>query len=309
MKQRMIFDEITKCPECNSSNLAQDYGRGELVCNQCGLVIDDIYIDHGPEWRAFDSEQHELRARTGAPIDYTAHNKGFNTIIGWENRDSYGKSIPLKSRAQLHRLRRWQFRIRNVRGVENNLASALPSIDRIISAMELSRNVREAAIMIYRRAVEKNLVRGRSIAVMAAAAIYAACRQCGTLETLDEFSELSDIDRKDIGRTYRFLARELQLRLMPTSPQDYVSRFCTELGLSEETRKNALDILQRAEELELTSGKGPTGIAAAAIYIASVLSDEHRIQREVADVAGVTEVTIRNRYKEMADKMHLQVIV
>ena len=308
-KKRTEIEEIKKCPECGSTRLIWDYERGELICQDCGLVLDDSYIDQGPEWRAFDPEQRERRARTGAPLDYTAPDKGLSTMIGWKNKDSYGKSIPTRNRAQLYRLRKWQRRIRVGGASERSLASALSELDRISSDMSLPRNVREAAAMIYRRAIEKNLIRGRSIEGVTAAAVYAACRQTGVPHTLDEVAASSKVDRKEIGRTYRFLARELGLKLMPTSPQDYIERFCSELGLSEDTKTKALEILRQAEEKELTSGRGPTGVAAAAIYIASILCGERRTQREVADVAGVTEVTIRNRYKELAEQLDLDVVL
>ena len=308
-KNRVEIEEIKSCPECDSTHIVQDYERGELVCKDCGLVIDDSYIDQGPEWRAFDPEQREKRARTGAPMNYTVHDKGLSTMVGWGNRDSYGKLVPTRNRAQLYRLRKWQARIRVGSTSERNLASALSELDRISSDMELPRNVREAAAMVYRRAVEKNLIRGRSIEGVIAAAVYAACRQCGAPRTLDEIADSSRIDRKEIGRTYRFIARELTLKLMPTSPQDYTARFCSELGLNEDANSKALEIITQAEEKELTSGRGPTGVAAASIYIASILCGERRTQREVADVAGVTEVTIRNRYKELAERLDIDIIL
>jgi len=308
-KKKEEVEEITECPECGGQHLTQDYVRGELVCEDCGLVIDDSFMDQGPEWRAFDQEQRDKRARTGAPMNYTVHDKGLSTMIGWKNKDSYGKSIPTRNRAQLYRLRKWQRRIRVGSASERNLASALSELDRIASDMGLPRNVREAAAMVYRKAVEKNLIRGRSIEGVAAAALYAACRQCAVPRTLDEIANSSRVDRKEIGRTYRFLTRELQLKLMPTSPEDYTPRFCSELGLNEDTRSKAIEILQQAAEKELTSGRGPTGVAAAAIYVASILCGERKTQREVADVAGVTEVTIRNRYKELAEELDLGVVL
>lgn len=296
-----------QCPECESRDLAFDDARGELVCQDCGLVIDEGMIDQGPEWRAFDMEQGEKRARTGAPMTYTIHDKGLSTTIGWKNKDSYGKSIPTKNRAQMYRLRKWQRRIRVSNATERNLAFALGELDRMASGMGLPRNVRETAAMIYRRAVNKNLIRGRSIEGVVAASLYAACRQAGVPRTLDEIASSSRVTRKEIGRTYRFMTRELKLKLLPTRPQDYVSRFCSELKLSGEVQSRALEILQRATEEELTSGRGPTGVAAAAIYIASILKNERRTQREVADVAGVTEVTIRNRYKELTEKLDIDI--
>lgn len=306
-QKKVKVDEVTRCPECNSVHIVRDYDRGELVCEACGLVLDEQFIDQGPEWRAFDTEQGEKRARTGAPMTYTIHDKGLSTEIGWKNKDSYGKSIPTRNRAQLYRLRKWQRRIRVSNATERNLAFALSELDRMASGMGLPRNVRETAAMIYRKAVNKNLIRGRSIEGVVAASLYASCRQCNVPRTLDEIAAASRVGRKEIGRTYRFMTRELQLKLMPTSPQDYISRFCSELKLSGEVQSKSIEIIKSANDKELTSGRGPTGVAAAAIYIASILCNERRTQREVADIAGVTEVTIRNRYKELTERLNIEI--
>jgi transcription initiation factor TFIIB len=175
------------------------------------------------------------------------------------------------------------------------------------SDMVLPRTVRETAAMIYRKAVLKNLIRGRGVEGVSASALYAACRQCNVPRTLDEIAASSHVSRRVVGRNYRFIARELGLKLMPTSPQDYVSRFCSELKLSGDVQTKSIEILKDAVDKELTSGRGPTGVAVASIYIASILCDERRTQREIADVAGVTEVTIRNRYKELADKLEMEI--
>ena len=308
-KDKQKIEETVKCPECGSTHLSRDYSRAELVCRDCGLVIDQDLIDHGPEWRAFDSEQREKRARTGAPMTYTIHDKGLSTMIGWTNRDSYGKSIPTRNRAQLYRMRKWQRRIRISDATERNLAFALSNLDRMSSGMGLPRTVRETAAMIYRKAALKNLIRGRSIEGVSAAALYAACRQCLVPRTLDEISSIARMSRKDVGRNYRYVARELGLKLMPTTPQDYISRFCSELKLSGDVKAKTTEILKEAADKELTSGRGPTGIAAASLYIATVLCGERRTQREIADVAGVTEVTIRNRYKELTKKLDIDIIL
>ena len=307
MSYKVQIEETTKCSECGSEHLIRDYERGELVCGDCGIVISEQIIDQGPEWRAFDSAQNEQRARTGAPMTMMIHDKGLSTEIGWKNKDSYGKSIPTRNRAQMYRLRKWQRRIRVSNATERNLAFALSEMERLSSGIGLPRHVRESAALIYRGAVNKNLIRGRSIEGVVAASIYAACRQCNVPRTLDEISAASRVNRKEIGRTYRFMARELKMKLNPTSPQDYISRFCSELKLSGETQSRTLEILKEADERELISGRGPTGVAAAAIYIASILTGERRTQREVADVAGVTEVTIRNRYKELSAKLGIDV--
>ncbi|MDK2892826.1 transcription initiation factor IIB [Methanohalophilus sp.] len=308
-KSSEVEEKVLECPECGSHNLEQDYERAELVCADCGLVVDADFVDEGPEWRAFDHDQRMKRSRVGAPMTYTIHDKGLSTMIDWRNRDSYGKSISSKNRAQLYRLRKWQRRIRVSNATERNLAFALSELDRMASALGLPRTVRENAAVVYRKAVDKNLIRGRSIEGVAAAALYAACRQCSVPRTLDEIGEVSRVSRKEIGRTYRFISRELSLKLMPTSPIDYVPRFCSGLNLKGEVQARGVEILRQASEKELTSGRGPTGVAAAAIYIASILCGERRTQREVADVAGVTEVTIRNRYKELAEELDIEIIL
>jgi len=306
-KEKQKIEEVVQCPECGGNHLTRDYSRAEVVCRNCGFILDENMIDQGPEWRAFDSEQREKRARTGAPMTYTLHDKGLSTTIGWKNRDSYGRAIPTRNRAQIYRLRKWERRIRINNATERSLATALSELDRLSSGMGLPRTVRETSAMIYRKAALKNLVRGRSIEGVTAAALYAACRQCNVPRTLDEIATFSHLSRKDIGRTYRYVSRELELKLLPTSPEDYISRFCSELKLSGDVREKTIKILHDAARGELTSGRGPTGMAAASLYIATVLCGERRTQREIADVAGVTEVTIRNRYKELTLKLNIDI--
>jgi transcription initiation factor TFIIB len=308
-KNKQLIEETIKCPKCGSTHLTKDYSRAELVCEKCGLVVDTEMMDHGPEWRAFDNIEREKKARTGSPMTYTIHDKGLSTTIGWQNRDAYGKSIPTRNRAQLYRLRKWQTRTRISDGTERNLALALTALDRMSSALSLPRNVRETAAMIYRKAVRQKLIRGRSIEGVTAAVLYAACRQCNVPRTLEEISNIAHMKKKEIGRNYRNISRKLELKLLPTTPQDYISRFCSRLNLSNDVQVKTIDILKSASKSELTSGRGPTGLAAAALYIASVISGERRTQREVAEIAGVTEVTIRNRYKELAKKLDIDIIM
>ncbi len=309
MLEEKRVEYIESCPECGSRSLTRDYERAEIVCNDCGYVIDEKIMDMGPEWRAFDYEQRVKRSRVGAPMTYTIHDKGLSTVIDWRNKDSYGKDIAPRKRAQIYRLRKWQQRIRVSNATERNLAFALTELDRVASRLDLPRNVRETAAMVYRKAVEKGLIRGRSIEGVAAASLYAACRQCKVPRTLDEIADSAKLNRKEIGRTYRFVSRELGINLKPTTPIDYVPRFGSELNLSGEVQSKAIEILKKAMDQELTSGRGPTGVSAAAIYIASVLLGERRTQREVADVAGVTEVTIRNRYKELAERLDIEITI
>ncbi|MDP3917351.1 MAG: transcription initiation factor IIB [Nanoarchaeota archaeon] len=289
-----------KCPECNSTNILADTDRGELVCKDCGLVIEERMVDFGQEWREFENDQ-EKRRRTGAPMTYTRYDRGLGTDIG-QRGDIF--QLDGKGMNKFLRLRKWQYRISTA--IERNLKLALAELKRVASYLKLPKAVEEEAAKIYTLAVQRGLVRGRSMESVVSGALYAACRRHEIPRTLDELSEASGIEKKEVGRTYRFITRELEIRILPSNPVDYIPRFASALKLSAETQSKAVEILEMAEKADLTSGRGPTGIAAASLYVAALTNDEKRTQREVADVAGVTEVTIRNRYKELFNKLKLK---
>ena len=291
-----------KCPECGSFNFIEDPTRGELVCSKCGLVMEEEMIDTGQEWRAFDTEQMSRRARAGAPLTFTKHDKGLTTEIGKGVGELY--KVPTKKRAQYYRLTKWHKRL--IKSKDRNLSFALSELQRIVSFLNLSRSVHEKIARYYEQAVNKGLVRGRSIESVIAALTYAVSREFGSPRTLDEIAEASGEDKREIGRTYRYISRELQIRILPADPTTYVPRFCSMLGLSDRVLAKAVEILKKAKKHDITSGKGPTGVAAAAIYISCVLNGEKRTQREVADTTNITEVTIRNRYIELVKKLGLE---
>ncbi len=298
-----------KCPDCSSTDLRKHSERGEIVCKNCGLVVEEDLIQEGPEWRAFDAEQRNSRARTGAPLKYMSPNKGLVTEIDQYNRDVRGGKIAPSQQAQLYRMRKWHKRASISNSIERNLAIALTELNRVASHLGLQESIRESAALLYRKCVEKGLIRGRQIESVVSAVIYAICRQYGIPRTLDEISAVAEIPKKEIGRTYRLITQELGIKVPLTNPQFYITRFVTSLKLSGETQKKAVEILEQAMAKGLISGRGPMGVAAAAVYISSVLTDERRTQKEVADVAGVTEVTIRNRYRELKNALDLKVSI
>ena len=292
---------VKKCPECGSINLFFNREKGEIICKDCGLVIEDKMVDFTQEWREFDSEDGERKRRTGAPMTYTQFDQGMGTDVGRKS-ELYG--LGSKDRNKFFRLRKWQYRISTA--IERNLKLALAEMKRVASYLKLPKSVEEESARIYTLAVQKGLVRGRSMESVVAGALYAACRRHEVPRTLDELSEASGIEKKEIGRTYRFVTRELGITILPSNPADYIARFASSLKLSADTQTKAIEILDKAQRAELTSGRGPTGIAAASLYVSALIHGEKRTQREVADVAGVTEVTIRNRYKELLDKLSLE---
>jgi transcription initiation factor TFIIB len=295
------------CPECGSPRLMHDSEAAEIVCMDCGIVVQQKIADRGPEWRAFDEDQRSKRTRVGAPLTYTIHDKGLSTTIDWHDRDVYGKSLSPGQKAQVYRLRKWQRRIRVSDATERNLAFALSEITKISNNINLPKNILETASVIYRKAVKERLIRGRSIQGVTSAAIYLACRQCGLPRTLDEVAQASTVTKKEIGRSYRFLVKELNYTIPPLKPSQYITKFSNQLTMQGKVEEIAHKILVAAKEIKLTSGRGPTGIAAAASYVASVLTGERKTQREIAEIAQVTEVTIRNRYKELVERLTFQI--
>ncbi|WP_114579026.1 transcription initiation factor IIB family protein [Saliphagus sp. LR7] len=293
------------CEECGSTALVTSEDQGEIVCEECGLVVEEKNIDHGPEWRAFNATERNEKSRVGAPTTQTMHDKGLTTTIDWQNKDAYGRSLSSGKRQQMQRLRKWQERIRTKNAGERNLQFALTETDRMASALGVPGSVREVSSVIYRRALSEDLIRGRSIEGVATSCLYAACRQEGIPRSLEEVTDVSRVEKKEIARTYRYVANELSLEMRPVDPVEYVPRFCSELAASEDVQAKAKDIIETTAEKGLLSGKSPTGFAAAAIYAASLLCNEKKTQQEVADVANVTEVTIRNRYQEQFEAMGL----
>jgi len=282
---------LDKCPECGSVNLIHDYDTGETVCSDCGLVLYGQMMDKGPEWRAFTQEEKASRSRVGIPTSYSVHDKGLSTAISQVDRDAFGRKLPLSTRLQMWRLRKWQIRSRAHSSVDRNLAQAMAELDRLSDKVYIPRPIKENAAVIYRKALDKNLVRGRSIAAITAAAVYAACRRSGTPRALHEIAEASLVDKKDVARCYRLLLRALDMHMPIADPLTYVSKIAERTGIAGKTQGIAIQILREARKKRAAAGKDPMGLAAAALYIACLQNNEKKTQKSIAEAAGVTEVT------------------
>ncbi len=232
----------------------------------------------------------------------TKHDKGLTTEIGKGVGELY--KVHPEKRAQYYRLTKWHRRF--MKAKDRNLSFAFSELQRIVSYLNLPKTIHERIARYYEQCVEKGLVRGRSIEAIIAALTYAVAREMGSPRTPEEIAEASGVDKKEIGRTYRYIARELGIRILPANPEDFVPRFCSLLGLSERVAVEAIKVIKAARKKDIISGKGPTGVAAAAIYIGSVLAGEKRTQREIADLCNITEVTIRCRYRELVKKLGIE---
>lgn len=304
-----IIEDNETCPECEEGNIIKDPARGEVICGECGLVIEDHIIDQGPEWRAYESKEINKKARTGSPGSLIIHDKGLSTVIDWHDQDIFGKKITPKKRAQIYRLRRWQIRSRVHSSLARNLSKAMSELDRLASQIELPKDIKERAALIYRKAIKGGHIKGKKIGATVAASIYAACRLHKLPRTLEEITRYAKVSKKELARNYRFIVERLNLKIPLMEATDYVSRFSEELQLSPHVQKEASKILGSARKKDLTIGKDPKGLAAAALYIAGVLEGERRTQRDIARVSHVTEVTIRNRYKEIIKNLNLKLDV
>jgi transcription initiation factor TFIIB len=294
------------CPECGGKEVVQDLEKGERICASCGLVVSEHRIDSGPEWRAFTSDEKDARSRAGAPTNYAIHDKGLSTMIDWRDHDSQGKRFSAKKRSEIYRLRKWQIRTRVHSSVDRNLAQAMSELDRLSSQLGLNKSIKELAALLYRKLIVRRLARSRSIDAMVGASIYAACRLRNAPRSLEEIARHSRVSRKKIGQHYRLLVEKLNLKMPISDPANYVPRFVTELDLPGIVQQKVIEILEQAKENRtLVTGRDPRGLAAAAIYIASILTDHRVTQRDIAMAAGVTEVTVRNRYKELVQKLNI----
>lgn len=286
-----------KCPECNSTNLKTDRERGEMICQGCGLVVEDHMVDFDKEWKDFDDHE-EKRARAGAPLTYTKPNQGLGTQIG--NHKDFQKA---KQKNKLIRMIRWQYRST---AMEKNLKLALAHIKQMSSFLKLTKFIEEETARLYTLAARKGLVKGRTIEYVTAGALYAACKKHDFPRTLDEIAEASGYNKRAIAKSCKLISRSLSLRFSPINFTSFISKFANKLDLIPETESNAIRILEEADAKGITNGRTLIGIIAASLYIATSFNCEKRTQKEIAKITGVTEVTLRKRYNDLIKGLNLQ---
>lgn len=302
--EKMTQMQRNRCPKCGSPDLIRDEKRGEVICSECGLVIQHDIVEKGPEWRAFTEEEKRAKKRVGPPTDLTHFDKGLSTIIRVD-RDAFGQPLSSEARKQMWRLRKWQYRARMRSSDRRNLMHAMNELQRLSEKLHIPSSVQKMAAVVYRKALDKDLVRGRSIAGIVAAALYAACRFTQTPKTLKEVVEASVRDRDEIARGYRLIVRKLEMEMPIHDPLDYISKIAEKADIPGEVQGLAIKILREAKRKHAVMGKDPMGVAAAVLYIASQHKGQNVTQKEIGEAADVTEVTVRNRKRELVDKLNL----
>ncbi|MFH1328675.1 MAG: TFIIB-type zinc ribbon-containing protein [Candidatus Bathyarchaeota archaeon] len=297
--------EARKCPECDSEVIVRAAGElCETVCGQCGLVLEEQSLDTRPEWKAYTSEEKDSRSRIGTPTSILLADKGLPTVVPKDSKDSFGHSLSSEARIKMWRMRRLQSQAHHVTSKERNLVQAMSELDRIADKLHIPREIQEEAARIYREVLHRDMVRGRSTVAMVAASLYAACRVSNRPRTLHEIASVSYLKRKRIAQCYRLLLFELPLKASLPNPRTYVSKTASKFNLPEKIVGTAVQLLDKVDKKAIT-GRNPSGLAAAALYIACTLAGIKISQKRFAYSAGVTEVTVRNTYNVLKGTLQI----
>jgi transcription initiation factor TFIIB len=292
------------CATCRKDQrVITDPDSGEIICSNCGMVITEkVLDDFHQEWRAFTPEESESKARTGTPTSLSRHDRGLATIIGRSDKDAAGQKLDTDMRSTFERLRTWDSRMNLYSSTDRNLWQAFSQLNILKDKLGLSDAIVEKTAYIYRKAEEKQLTRGRTIVGMLAAALYIACREMGTPRTLKDISIRSNIKRKDIARNCRLLIRELDIKVPIVDPMKCIATIANAAEISEKTKRKAFNLMDELVKKEVPAGKHPMSLAATILYVACRKTGEYRTKVDIAKAAGVTEVTIRNRFKDLSTK-------
>jgi transcription initiation factor TFIIB len=282
------------CSACKNEVVVTDHECGEVICSRCGIVIDRIESPTVQDWRAFSVDEFYRKSRTGSPTSLARYNKGLVTSIGNSSDKLNGLNF--------NRIRVWDFRIQAAN--DRSLKQALPVLEHMKETLGLPDAIVEKSAYFYRKASRKGMIKGRTVSSVLAASVYLACRELETPRTLSEIAAAGNVARKKISRDYRLLLRTFDPKIPTVDHIRCITRIANKVGVSEKTKRVAIKIMREIVAMQISAGKGPMGIAATVLYIACMQAGEVKTQKELSAAAGVTEVTIRNRYSEL--KKYLQ---
>ncbi len=292
--------EAGQCPECDGGT-AQSV-RNEVICDECGLIVEEDSIDRGPDWRAFNYQEFQKKARVGPPTTETLHDRGLATTISWNDTDFHGNPLSARKRRQMHRLRTWNQWSQTSDSHQQYRKQAFGEIERMAAALGLPADVRETSCVLFRQSHEAGIVAGRSIESVAAATMHIAATIAGYPRTLDEIAHVARVGRKPIARAKRAINAEFDLAVEPRDPTEYLKRFGSQLNLDEKTHRTAREILQSAPDTYLGSGASPVAIAAGALYLADGITGGQSVsQRAVSEACDVCIATIQTHHPKLRE--------
>jgi transcription initiation factor TFIIB len=289
-----IVRQKSACSLCKSESLITDTESGEVICSKCGMVISDN-----------PAEGIKERARTGMPTSLAFSDMGLSTVIGKTDRDASGYKIEQSVLSTMDRLRTWDFRTQVHTSADRNFRLAFTELDTLKDKLGLPDSIIEKTAYIYRKAQQRNLARGRSVSVLLTAAVYIACREAGIPKTLKEIALANNTKRKLVAKACRVLISELAVKLPRCDPIKCVVKVANKATIDEKTKRQAIEIMEDVTKREISAGKDPMGLAATVLYISCIKTGDHKTQRDIAQAAGITEVTLRNRFKDLMDKLEL----
>jgi transcription initiation factor TFIIB len=300
---RTAISTTSKCASCGNEKIITDIESGEIICNKCGQVISDKLLDIGPEWRTFATDESERRStRIGLPQSLARHDMGLSTIIGRTDRDASGNRLDPAMRARMNRLATWDMRSQLHTPRDRSLNQAFFQLDVLKDKLGLSDGIIEKTAYIYRKAQSTKLTRGRTVSGVLAAAVYIACREMGAHRTLDDIAAACNIKRKELSKDFRVLHARLDLKIPPTDPMKCIAKVANKVKLSDKTKRKAAEIMGSVMREGISAGKDPMGLAASVLYLSSIENKDTVTQSDIAEAAGVTEVTVRTRTKELRRK-------
>jgi len=297
----IVMQSLIVCCKCDSGRQVTDLESGEIICGNCGRVSPDIAIENRAERRTFASENNN-RQRVGSPSSLAFHDMGLSTIIGKVNKDSAGHNFDASMNYRMQRLRTWDARTRVHAPGNRSLIQAFSELERLKDKLGLSDAIVQKTAYIYRKAQEKQLARGRSLSSILAAATYIACREMGAARTLRDFTEITNVKRKALSRSYRLLVLKLDIKVPSMDLMKCIVKIANKAKLGEKVQRMAMSIMNDLINKEISAGKDPMGLAATVLYLSCLRNDEARTQKEIAEAAGVTEVTMRTRFKDLKTK-------
>ena len=297
-----MLTELVHQKNCKKHELVTDIQTGEIACSNCGIVSSEPIIDLGAEMSGGSSADYQNNSRVGAKRSLRMIDMGLSTLIEAKDRDVTGKSLSVENRRMFYRLRMWD---RNSRSAvtSKSFQKAFTLLDAIGSKLGLPESVVEESAYLFRKIAARKILAGRSTAAMLSATIYATCRITDTPRTLQDISDAANIKKKVLQRTYRFLAKEMDISPESYTPSEFVTRIAKELALSEKTQRLSFKILDLCAKKYVSTSKNPMAMAAAAIHLAATTNAEKVSQLKISKVSGISAVTIRERRKEIVNKV------
>lgn len=299
MSYKLASEPPEVCSLCESTSIVFDSETSEAICSSCGMVLKDNVESMGPEWRTYSGEDMESKSRTGMPSSLAFHDMGLSTFISYSNVDANGVAISAEQRSKVQRMRRWNKISSNNRSYHRNLKNAFAILSTIKDKLSLSDTLIEKAAYNYRKALDKRIIKGRSIRALIVAAVYASCRDLSIPRTLEEISSAANTDAIFAGKCYRLLVQNLELQLPVIDSNRYLAKISNKAKVSEKTYRAALEMLSTIKKNPISHGKDPNALAVAVLYAACLREGENVSQAHIAVSGDISIVTLRKRFQDV----------